>query len=65
MSLPRVVYVYRDQDTNGSSYLVASTSPDDQDEGVVGVYDLRETLHVRHRAEFKRHRTKTWFKSAE
>ena len=62
MSLPKFVYIYEDGDKD-ERYLVASTNPGDQDEGLIGVYDLRETLHVRHPLEFRRPGTKQWFKS--
>ena len=64
MSLPRVLYIFEDKDRDGTTYLVASRKPGDQDEGLVGVYDLRETLHVRHPLEFRRLGTKQWFKSS-
>ena len=62
--VPKVVYIYEEKDTNGEPYLVASTSVGDQNEGLVGVYDLRECLHVRHRLELRRKGTKGWFKSS-
>ena len=61
--LPKLVYVHEEKDTDGTVYLVASLSPGDQDEGLVGVYDLRESLHVRHILEFRRSGTKQWFPS--
>jgi hypothetical protein len=64
MALSKVIYVYEDKDNDGSTYLVASLAPGDQDEGLVGVYDLRETLFVRHPLEFRRPGTKQWFKSS-
>lgn len=64
MALPKMIYVFEDKNRDGSTYLVASKEPGDQDEGLVGVYDLRETLHVRHPLEFRRPGTKQWFKSS-
>ena len=64
MSLPKVIYVYEDQERNGVKFLVASTDAKEQDNGIVGVYDLRETLHIRHQAQFRRSKTKTWFPSS-
>ena len=61
MKLPKIAYLYVDGD-NDAQYLVASTNVDDKDEGVVGVYELRETLNVRHVAELRRPGTKKWFK---
>ena len=64
MVLPRVVYVYENKESDGTSYLIASIDPDDQDEGLVGVYDLREILHVRHKTQFRRAKNKLWFDKA-
>ena len=61
-ALPKIVYVYREEDRDGSDYLVASTSSDDQTHGLVGVYDLRETLSVRHVAEYRRPKSRRWFR---
>ena len=65
MSLPRVVYIYEDKDTDDTCYLVASRQSGELDKGLIGVYDLRETLHVRHPLEYRRHGTKQWFKAAK
>lgn len=61
MALPKIVYIYEDAANDGSKFLVASQMPDEQNEGIVGVYELRETLHVRHQPQFRRPKTKTWF----
>ena len=61
MSLPKVVYVFEQSDNDGEKYLVASTDTHEQNEGIIGVYDLRETLHVRHKPQFRRQKTKSWF----
>lgn len=62
MKLPQVVYIYVDGE-KGEEYLVASQNVGDQEEGMVGVYDFRETLNVRHVAELRRSGTKKWFKN--
>lgn len=61
--LPKVIYVYEEKSMDGSMYFVADKTPDGLDEGLIGVYDLRETLHVSHPLEFRRPGTKGWFKS--
>lgn len=61
MALPKTVYVYEETENSGEKYLLASKEPDDQNTGIVGVYDLRETLFVRHKAQFRRPKTKAWF----
>ena len=61
MGLPSVIYIYEDGEGD-DKYLVATTEASDKVEGVVGVYDFRETLHVRHVAEFRRSKTKQWFR---
>ena len=65
MSLPNILYVYEDTNTNGETYLVATTDPGEQTEGLIGVYALREKLHVRHQLQFRRPRTKQWFRSGK
>jgi hypothetical protein len=61
MSLPKLLYVFEEKETNGAPYFVASTDSHEQTEGLVGVYDLRETLQVRHKPQFRRPKTKQWF----
>ena len=61
MSLPNIVYVYEEQDTTGEKYLIASRDSHDQQEGIVGVYELVEKLHVRHKPQFRKVNTKKWF----
>ena len=61
MSLPKFIYVYEEKDTTGETYLIASTDSHEQMEGLIGIYDLRETLHVRHKPQFRRPKTKNWF----
>lgn len=61
MSLPEVVYVYEDEGSDGDKYLVASRDPGDQEEGIVGVYLLEETLKIRHETQVQRKGTKKWF----
>ena len=63
MALPKIVYIYEELDRD-SKYLVASIDPSEQQEGIVGVYELRETLQVRHKVQFCRPKTKTWFDKA-
>ena len=61
MALPKVVYVYEDKGTDDVPYLVASMDSHELDEGIIGIYDLREKIHVRHQPQFRRPKTKTWF----
>lgn len=61
MSLPKFIYVYEDRGSDGKSYFVATTDPGENSEGQIGVYDLREVLNVRHKLQFRRSKTKTWF----
>lgn len=61
MKLPTVIYVYVDGEGT-DAYFVATEALGDLDEGLVGVYDLRERLNVRHALEVKRPGTTTWFK---
>ena len=63
MALPKLLYVY-EETNHGDSYFVASTDSHEQTEGLVGIYDLRETLHVRHKPQFRRPKTKAWFDKA-
>lgn len=61
MALPKIVYIYEEEDSDGTKYLVASTNSHEQIEGVIGVYKLQETLYVRCKPQFRRAKTKTWF----
>ncbi len=62
MALPKLLYVYEQKDSNTDEpYFIASTDSHDQMEGLVGVYDLREVLHVRHKPQFRRPKTRNWF----
>ena len=61
MSLPNVLYIYEDGDKD-ERYFVATRDASEKDEGLIGIYDLREILHVRHPTEFRRPKTKTWFR---
>lgn len=60
MGLPKVVYVYEEEDVDGSRYLVASSDKEAQ-AGIIGVYSLQEKLEVRYKTEFRRPKTKRWF----
>jgi len=60
MALPKVIYVYEDT-TDTETYLVASTDSHEQMAGLVGVYELCEMLHVRHKPQFRRAKSKIWF----
>jgi len=60
MALPKIIYVYEDSD-DGEKFLVASKDSHEQTEGIVGVYVLRESLQIRHKPQFRRPNTKTWF----
>ena len=64
MALPTVIYIYEDEERDGSKYFVASKDPGEQTEGLIGVYRLEESLHVRHPLEFRRPGTNQWFKSS-
>lgn len=59
MSLPKLMYVYEEIDTDGASYYVADTDSHAQQEGVVGIYELRETVEVRHKGQFRRGKGKS------
>ena len=59
MALPKFVYIYEEQSGDDKD-LVASTQPDELSEGLIGVYDLRETLHVRSQTQFRKPRSKEW-----
>jgi len=61
MALPNVLYVYKKSDDDGIKYFVASTDSHEQTEGIVGVYRLQESLHIRHKPQFRRPKNKTWF----
>lgn len=61
MSLPRRVYVYEDKGSDGVSYLVATKDSHEQMEGMVGIYELVDELHVRHKPQFRRKGTRQWF----
>ena len=61
--LPKVLYIYEETDGKAGTYFVANTAIGDLDEGLVGVYDLRECLQVRHALELRRKGTRQWFKS--
>lgn len=61
MALPKLLYVFEEKETNGEKYFVASTDSHEQMDGLVGIYDLRETLHVRHKKQFRRPKSKQWF----
>ena len=63
MALPKVVYVYEENERDGSSYLCATHDPDGLS-GVVGVYEIREKMQARQKTQFKREGTKTWFDKA-
>ena len=63
MKLPNVLYVYVDG-VGDEQYFVATRDVGEKEEGLIGVYALRETLHVRHPTELRRPGTKTWFKKA-
>ena len=55
--LPTPIYVFEDKDWT----LVASRDSHEQTEGIVGIYDLREMIHIRHKAQFRRLKSKAWF----
>ncbi len=62
MALPKLLYVYEQKDSNTDEpYFIASTDSHEQTANVVGVYDLREVLHVRNKPQFRRAKTKKWF----
>ena len=63
--LPKVVYVYEEQERDGTTYLVASKSPDCEDGSLLGVYTLTEKLHVRSQTQLRRENTKTWFAASK
>ena len=65
MALPKFIYVYEDQDNDSNKYFVATTDPGERDNGLVGIYDLREILEVRHKLQFKKRGTKNWFDSTK
>ena len=61
MALPKVVYVYEDVCSSGQKYLVATREPDEEHNGLVGIYRLEEKLEVRHQVQFRRSGQKNWF----
>ena len=61
--LPKLLYVFEDEGSDGSKFLIATTDPGERAEGPIGVYDLREILQVRHKLQFKRPGSKAWFDS--
>ena len=63
MTLPRVLYVYEEDDGDGDKYLMVSRSPLEQEneKEPVGIYDLREKIYVRRKSQVRRDNTKTWF----
>lgn len=63
MALPKMLYIHEDKDTDGTVYYIAHDDAAAQMEGVVGVYRLDETYHVRHKLQLRRKGTKHWFDS--
>ena len=62
MSMPKVVYIYEEQ-SGDDKYLVAMADPTEISEtqvGAIGVYDFRESLHVRSQTQFRRPKSKEW-----
>jgi hypothetical protein len=62
--LPKIAYVYEEADRDGTKFLVASKEAEGLEGSLLGVYELRETLHVRHKTQFRRPKTKAWFDKA-
>jgi len=60
MALPKLLYVYDETDTDGVSYYVASTDSHEQTEGLVGLYELRESVEVRHKEQFRKGKKGKW-----
>ena len=58
--LPKVVYVYQEENRDNSVDLLATHDIAERGEGLVGVYDLREVLETRFQSQVKRPGTKTW-----
>ena len=64
MALPKLLYVFEEKGSDDVPYFVASTNSHEQTEGLVGIYDLREKLSVRHKPQFRRQNSKQWFDKA-
>ena len=60
MSLPKLLYVYEEEGTEGVSYFFASADPFEQNEGLVGIYDLRSIVEVRHKEQFREGKKGKW-----
>ena len=60
MPLPKFVYVYEENNDDGTKFLVI-TSDSGEHEGLVGIYDLRESLYVRYKTQFRRSKSRKWF----
>ena len=60
MSLPKLLYVYEETGTDDVSYYVASVDPHEQNEGLVGLYDLRNIVEVRHKEQFRERKRGKW-----
>ena len=58
MALPKLLYVYEETDTDGVSYYVSSRDAHEQQNGFVGLYELRETVEVRHKEQYRRKKGK-------
>ncbi len=61
MSLPRIVHVKEEVDSDGSRYLIAERKKDGL-EGRVGTYELIDEYDARSVTEIRKKGTKTWFK---
>lgn len=59
-TLKRRLYIYVDG-TGDESCFIATDDPSEHT-GIIGVYELVETLEVRQTTEFRREKTKAWFK---
>lgn len=59
--LPKVVYIYQEENRDHSYDLLATHDLAECGEGLVGIYDLRECVHTRYQPQVKREGTKTWF----
>ena len=53
MSLPKLLYVYEETYPDDVSDYVASVDPHEQKEGLVGLYELRKIVEVRHKKQFR------------
>ena len=60
MALPKVLYVYEDYETDGSSYYCAVVKPSGCQEGLIGSYVLQDTYQMKLQAQVKRPKTKSW-----